>query len=370
VETASPLDALLAYALRAGASDVHLRADAPAAMRVNGALAPIADAPPLSARALEAVVSALLADAPERQRELAQAGETDVAFERAGIGRFRVSLFHGRGRIGVVMRVVPAQVLSLEQLGLPPAVAVLAGAERGIVFVTGTTGSGKSTTLAAMVDRINRAAHRHVLTIEDPIELVHADRNSIITQREVGPDTASFATALRRALRQDPDVIMIGEIRDAETMEAALQAAETGHLVFSTLHTLDAAETVNRAIGFFPLHQQDAVRAMLAGTLRGIISQRLVRTADGVSRVPACEVLVATPRARDMVLSADETHRLIEVIREGEYYGMQSFDQSLFDHVSAGRVSLEAALEAASSPHDLRLMLDAGAARRREVLTG
>ena len=229
---------------------------------------------------------------------------------------------------------------------------------------TGTPGSGKSTTLAAMIDRINRNAHKHVVTIEDPIEMLHVDRGSLINQREVGLDTGSFSSALRRVLRQDPDVIMIGEIRDLVTMETALSAAETGHLVLSTMHTLDATETVNRAIGFFPLHQQQPVRAMLAGTLRGIISQRLVRTADGTGRVPACEVLVTTGRARDMILNPGETGRLTEVIREGDYYGMQTFDQSLFDHVTAGRVSLAAAMEAASSPHDFKLMLDAGASRR------
>jgi twitching motility protein PilT len=203
-----------------------------------------------------------------------------------------------------------------------------------------------------------------VVTIEDPIEMLHVDRGSLINQREVGLDTESFATALRRVLRQDPDVIMIGEIRDLVTMETALSAAETGHLVLSTMHTLDATETVNRAIGFFPLHQQQQVRAMLAGTLKGVISQRLVRTADGQGRVPACEVMITTGRARDMILNADETGRLHEVIRDGEFYGMQTFDQSLFDHVTSGRVPLAAAMDAASSPHDFKLMLDAGAARR------
>jgi twitching motility protein PilT len=215
-----------------------------------------------------------------------------------------------------------------------------------------------------MIDRINRTSHKHVVTIEDPIEMLHVDRGSLINQREVGLDTESFASALRRVLRQDPDVIMIGEIRDLVTMETALSAAETGHLVLSTMHTLDATETVNRAIGFFPLHQQQQVRAMLAGTLKGVISQRLVRTADGQGRVPACEVMITTGRARDMILNADETGRLHEVIRDGEFYGMQTFDQSLFDHVTSGRVPLPAAMDAASSPHDFKLMLDAGAARR------
>ena len=365
---ASPLDALLAFALRRGASDVHLKAGAPPALRVDGVLAPLADAPALSASALAQVVATLLADVPDRRRELADTGETDVAYESPGAGRFRASLFRGRGATGVVMRAVPSRVPSLDGLGLPPAVAALADSERGIVFVTGTTGSGKSTTLAAMIDRINTGAQRHILTIEDPIEVVHADRRSIVTQREVGADTASFATALRRALRQDPDVIMIGEIRDAHTMEAALQAAETGHLVLSTLHTLDAAETVNRAVGFFELHQQAAIRAMLAGTLRGVVSQRLLPAADGAGRIAACEILVATPRARDMILVPEDTHRLGEVIREGDYHGMQTFDQSLYGHVTRGAVTADAALQAASSPHDLRLMLDAAAPRRSVAL--
>jgi twitching motility protein PilT len=275
-----------------------------------------------------------------------------------------VNIFRQRGSVSIVLRVVPFKVMSVEDLQLPPAVANLADEERGIVLVTGTTGSGKSTTLAAMIDRINRTSHKHVVTIEDPIEMLHVDRGSLINQREVGLDTESFASALRRVLRQDPDVIMIGEIRDLVTMETALSAAETGHLVLSTMHTLDATETVNRAIGFFPLHQQQQVRAMLAGTLRGVISQRLVRTADGHGRVPACEVMITTGRARDMILNADDTGRLSEVIRDGEFYGMQTFDQSLFDHVTAGRVPLSAAMDAASSPHDFKLMLDAGAARR------
>jgi twitching motility protein PilT len=260
--------------------------------------------------------------------------------------------------------VVPTRVMTLEELQLPPAVSKLAAEERGIVLVTGTTGSGKSTTLAAMIDQTNRISHKHVVTIEDPIEVLHQDRLSIVNQREVGLDTGSFAGALRRVLRQDPDVIMIGEIRDLVTMETALNAAETGHLVLSTMHTLDATETVNRAIGLFPLHQQGPVRAMLAGTLKGVVSQRLVPTRDGRGRVAACEVLVTTGRARDMIVNPADTGKLHEVIRDGEYYGMQTFDQSLFGHVVEERISIEAAMTSASSPQDFKLMLEAGAARR------
>lgn len=363
------LDALLRAAQRMGASDLHLKAGSRPLVRVDGGLVPVPEAPSLSDPQMEALFAAVLAGAPHRARELADAGETDVAIERPGLGRVRSSLFRQRGRLSAALRMIPGDIPGLDDLGLPPAVSRMADAERGVILVTGTTGSGKSTTLAAIIDRINRRAHKHVVTIEDPIEMVHRDHGSLINQREVGNDTPSFATALRRVLRQDPDVIMLGEIRDAETMEAALQAAETGHLVLSTMHTLDATETVNRAIGFFPLHQQQAVRAMLAGTLCGIISQRLVPAVGG-GRAAATEVLVATPRARDMVINAEDTHRLDEVIREGEYYGMQSFDQCLFEHVTAGRVSLEHALTAAASPHDLRLMLEAKASRRSVALGG
>jgi twitching motility protein PilT len=369
VETPSPagtvrLGDLLERAIEAGASDLHLKVPARPILRVNGALQQVPGVGPLAAADTARFADELLAGHDAKREEFASSGETDLSHSREGLGRFRVNIFRQRGSISIVMRVVPFRVLSVEDLRLPPVVSTLAAEERGIVLVTGTTGSGKSTTLAAMIDRINRTAHKHVVTIEDPIEMLHVDRGSLVNQREVGLDTESFSSALRRVLRQDPDVIMIGEIRDLVTMETALSAAETGHLVLSTMHTLDATETVNRAIGFFPLHQQQQVRAMLAGTLRGIISQRLVRTADGEGRVPACEVLVTTGRARDMILNPDETGRLSEVIREGDYYGMQTFDQSLFDHFTAGRVHLDAAMEAASSPHDFKLMLDAGAARR------
>jgi twitching motility protein PilT len=355
---------LLAHAVEHGASDLHLKVPARPIVRVHGNLQPVAGQGPLGGADLARFADELLDGHPAKRAEFESTGETDLSHSRDGLGRFRVNIFRQRGSISIVLRVVPFRVSSVEELKLPPVVARLADEERGIILVTGTTGSGKSTTLAAMIDRINRSSHKHVVTIEDPIEMLHVDRGSLINQREVGLDTDSFASALRRVLRQDPDVIMIGEIRDLITMETALSAAETGHLVLSTMHTLDATETVNRAIGFFPLHQQQQVRAMLAGTLRGIISQRLVRTIDGSGRVPACEVLVTTGRARDMILNADETGRLHEVIREGDYYGMQTFDQSLFDHVTSGRVHLEAAMEAASSPHDFKLMLDAGAARR------
>ena len=361
------LGALLAFAVERGASDLHLKVAARPIVRINGSLTQIPGCEVLQAEDTERMSAELLDGHIAKSAEFAGCGETDLSHARDGLGRFRVNIFRQRGSISIVMRVVPFKVLSVEDLQLPPVVGRLADEERGIILVTGTTGSGKSTTLAAMIDRINSRSHKHVVTIEDPIEMLHIDRGSLINQREVGLDTESFSSALRRVLRQDPDVIMIGEIRDLTTMETALSAAETGHLVLSTMHTLDATETVNRAIGFFPLHQQQQVRSMLAGTLRGIISQRLVRTADGGARVPACEVLVSTGRAKDMIKNADETARLSEVIREGDFYGMQTFDQSLFDHVTAGRVTLAAAMEAASSPHDFKLMLDAGASRRESA---
>ena len=358
------LQAILAYAIRRGASDVHLKVPARPVLRVDGRLEPIADHPPLSPTDTEGFVKEICEGNPGKLTEFLENGDADLSFASASIGRFRVNLFRQRGSASLVMRVVPFSVKTLEELDMPPAVAKLAQEERGIILVTGTTGSGKSTTLAGMIDRINRNEHKHVVTIEDPIEMLHNDRLSLINQREVGLDTESFMGALRRVLRQDPDVIMIGEIRDLTTMEVALSAAETGHLVLSTMHTLDATETVNRAIGFYPLHQQMQVRAMLAGTLKGIISQRLVPRCDSKGRVAAVEVMVTTGRARDMITNPDETGRLHEIIRDGEYYGMQTFDQSLFDHVSNGRVSLDEAIQHASSPHDFKLMLDAGMARR------
>jgi len=360
----TPIDALFAYAVRRGASDLHLKVPSRPAVRVDGRLEQVPEHPPLRPPDMEAFAAHLFRDAPAKAAEFAESGESDLSYTVRGVGRFRINVFRQRGSVSIVARVVPFRVSSLEELTLPPAVGRLAEEERGIVLVTGTTGSGKSTTLAAMIDRINARSHKHVVTIEDPIEMLHRDRMSLINQREVGLDTMSFRDALRRVLRQDPDVIMIGEIRDEITMETALNAAETGHLVLSTMHTLNATETVNRAVGFFPLHQQAQVRNMLAATLRGVVSQRLVPRADGSGRVAAVEVLVTTGRARDAICNPEETGRLSEIIRDGDYYGMQTFDQSLFGLVTEGLVTLDAAVAAATSPHDFRLMLEAGAARR------
>jgi twitching motility protein PilT len=259
--------------------------------------------------------------------------------------------------VSLVARAIPHRIRTIDELALPAVVASLADEQRGIVLVTGTTGSGKSTTLAAMIHHVNLTRAAHIVTIEDPIEFIHRDLRSVVSQREVGTDTASFKRALRRVLRQDPDVILIGEMRDEETVATAISAAETGHLVLSTIHTIDAAESINRMLDFFPPHQHSQVRSMLAGTLRGVISQRLVAAAEG-GRVAVCEVLRMTGRARDMILDPAQTGALSEVVAEGGYYGMQTFDQALYQHVVAGRVTVEDAVMAASSPHDFKLLLE------------
>src|SRR6202040_1464513 len=256
----------------------------------------------------------------------------------------------------------PSHISTIEELALPPVVRTLAEEERGIILLTGTTGSGKSTTLAAMIDHMNQTMAKHVVTIEDPIEYLHRDKKSVINQREVGLDTTSFKRALRRVLRQDPDVILIGEMRDEETVQTALSAAETGHLVLSTIHTVDAAESINRMLDFFPPHQHGQARSMIAGTIKGVISQRLVPAADG-GRVAACEILRMTGRVRDMIVDPAQTGKLVEVIASGGFYGMQTFDQALFGHVKAGRVTFEDAMAVASSPHDFKLLMQADGRR-------
>jgi twitching motility protein PilT len=350
------------YALRrlieVGGSDLHLKVGAPALARVDGLLGPLdPDTPVLGVADTEAAVDALLHD-EVRRLELATAGEVDFAFAISGLARFRVNAFRQRGSLSLVCRAIPVTIKSIDELALPPVIRTLAEEERGIVLLTGTTGSGKSTTLAAMIDHMNETTARHIVTIEDPIEFLHRDKRSVINQREVGEDTISFKRALRRVLRQDPDVILIGEMRDEETVHAALSAAETGHLVLSTVHTVDAPETVNRIIDFFPPHMHGQVRAMLGGTLKGVVSQRLVRGADG-GRVATCEILRMTGRVRDMIMDPDKTGQLTEVVSEGGYYGMQTFDQALFHHVKAGRITVEQAVKAATSPHDFKLLLAA-----------
>jgi twitching motility protein PilT len=352
------IDAALRYLIAVEGSDLHLKVPSTPLVRVHGKLTPVRGAERLMPEDTERVLVHMLAD-PERRAEFERDNEVDFSYSIEGLARFRVNAFRQRGSISIVCRAIPFGIKSIDDLNLPPVIRRLADEERGIILVTGTTGSGKSTTLAAMIDHINTTMHKHVVTIEDPIEFLHRDQNSIINQREVGLDTASFKRALRRVLRQDPDVILIGEMRDEETVQTALSAAETGHLVLSTLHTVDAPEAINRIVDFFPPHQQQQARAMVAGTLKGIISQRLVPTPDGQGRVAVCEVLVMTGRVRDMIMDPEQTGRLTEVIADGEYYGMQTFDQALLKQYQAGRVSLEDALRVASSPHDFKLLVAA-----------
>lgn len=283
--------------------------------------------------------------------------EADFAYSVADLGRFRVNVFRQRGTVGMVFRLVRSTARDFNTLGLPDAVRRLASEQRGLVLVTGPTGSGKTTTLAAMIDHINRTRECHILTIEDPIEVLHQDDQASINQREVGFDTDSFLTALRSALREDPDVIFVGEMRDPETVATALTAAETGHLVFSTLHTVNAVETINRIVDFFPANQQHQARISLAGSLRGTICQRLVPTSDGTSRVPALEILIANGRVQQCIIERERTGDIAQIIAEGEYYGMQTFDQALVALISEGRIDVLSAMSAASNPHDLKVML-------------
>jgi twitching motility protein PilT len=355
------LDLHQAFSLLVGreGSDLHLKVGARPLARIKGTLEPLDAFEPLTAEDSEEILRHMLADQPQKVEEFDREGEVDFAYAVQSLARFRVNAFRQRGVISIAARVIPFAVRTVGELGLPPVISELADEERGLILLTGTTGSGKSTTLAAMIAHINATKSRHIVTIEDPIEYLHSDRTSIINQREVGMDTASFARAMRRVLRQDPDVILIGEMRDEETVRTALSAAETGHLVLSTVHTIDAAESVNRIIDFFQDHEQNQARAMLAGTLKGVVSQRLVRTADGQGRVAVCEILRMTGRARDMIMDPEQTGRLREVIEEGEFYGMQTFDQALLTHFQAGRVSMEDALRVATSPHDFKLLVAA-----------
>jgi twitching motility protein PilT len=348
----------LGHLIEKGGSDLHLKVPAPPVMRIDGSMEPIQGLSPLTPDETERAVREMLHD-PVKLEEFSEEGEVDFAYSIPGVARFRCNAFRQRGSVSLVIRAIPVSIKTIDQLQLPPVIRDLAEEERGIVLLTGTTGSGKSTTLAAMIDHINSTRRRHIVTIEDPLEFLHEDKQSIINQREVGMDTGSFKRALRRVLRQDPDVILIGEMRDEETVHTALSAAETGHLVFSTVHTVDAAETVNRLIDFFPPHMHNQVRAMIASTLKGAVSQRLVPTLDGSGRIACCEVLRMTGRVRDMITNPDETGKLPEVIAEGSFYGMQTFDQHLYEHLKNGRVEMETAVQFATSPHDFKLLVAA-----------
>jgi len=345
---------LLAAAVAAGASDLHMKVGSYPMMRVSGALLPVTNAARLDRADTAAIAASMLT--PEQREKFERTREVDLAYSQAGLGRFRVNIFQQRGSIGVVMRVIPTKVPAVDELNLPPVLKRIADEERGLVLVTGTTGSGKSTTLAAMINHINATTACHIMTVEDPIEYLHRDNLSMINQREVLVDTPSFAHALRSALRQDPDVILVGEMRDFETIETALAAAETGHLVFSTLHTLDATETINRIIAVFPPHQQRQVRLQLASVLKAAISQRLIPRADGQGRVPAVEVLIGTPFIRDCIIDKDKTNQIPGAIAAGtSQYGMQTFDQSIFSLYEHGLVSLDEALRWASNVDEFKL---------------
>src|SRR5881227_2588150 len=360
------LDHALRYLIAAEGSDLHLKVPSYPLIRLHGHLEPIPGTERLYPEDTERALQEMLHDA-DKLGEFHAENEVDFSYSVEGLGRFRVNAFHQRGSVSIVMRAIPVTIKSVDELGLPDAVTALAEQERGIILLTGTTGSGKSTTLAAMIDHMNRTMKKHIITLEDPIEFLHPDRQCIINQREVGQDTASFKRALRRVLRQDPDVILVGEMRDEETVSTALSAAETGHLVLSTLHTVDAPETINRIIDFFPPHMNQQVRAMLAGTLKAVISQRLVKRADTHGRVACCEILRMTGRVRDMIMNPEETGKLSDVVAEGAYYGMQTFDQALLAHVQAGRVAMEEALRAATHPHDFKLMVASDGQRSTSV---
>jgi twitching motility protein PilT len=347
--------------VRREGSDLHLKVGSTPLYRVYGHLAPEPVGEALSAQDTERTLHELLHDETKLQ-EFGQEHEVDFSFEIEGTARYRINAFRQRGVISLACRAIPHKISTIDELSLPSVVKDLADEERGIILLTGTTGSGKSTTLAAMIDHINETTSKHVVTIEDPIEFVHTDKKSVINQREVGMDTASFKRALRRVLRQDPDVILIGEMRDEETVQTALSAAETGHLVLSTIHTVDAPESINRMLDFFPPHQHGQARSMIAGTIKGVISQRLVPGADG-GRVAVCEILRMTGRVRDMIVDTSQTGKLMEVIASGSYYGMQTFDQALFGHVKAGRVTFEDAMKVASNPSDFKLLMQADGRR-------
>jgi twitching motility protein PilT len=348
------INQLLQTAVASGASDLHLKVGSYPMMRVNGTLVVASEEKRLDRNDTEAIAQALLG--PEQVKRFQDHQDVDLAYSIDGLGRFRCNVFQQRGTVGLVLRVIPTRIKTIDELGLPRVLKKIASEERGLVLVTGTTGSGKSTTLAAIIDYINATRQAHVITVEDPIEYLHRDNQSIVNQREISVDCQSFASALRAALRQDPDVILVGEMRDIETVETALHASETGHLVFSTLHTLDATETINRIIAVFPPHQQRQVRIQLAAVLKAAISQRLMPRADGLGRVAAVEVMTTTAFIRDCIIDKDKTAMIAGAIAAGtSQYGMQTFDQAIFSLYSQGMVTLEEALRWASNVDDFKL---------------
>ena len=348
------IDDLLRIAVERKASDLHLKVGNFPYLRVDGHLTPLTELKRLTAEDMLNMAFSMMSN--RQKQKFKESAELDLAYGVAGLGRFRVNVFQQRGNVGLVLRVVPTKIRTFDELNLPKVITKICEERRGLVLVTGTTGSGKSTTLASMVDRINSARTDHIITVEDPIEFLHRDKKGIVNQREVEVDTHNFSVALRAALRQDPDVILVGEMRDLETIGTALLAAETGHLVFSTLHTLDAVETIQRIISVFPPPEQKQVRLQLASTIKAVISQRLVRKSDDVGRVPAVEVLISTGFVRDCIINPDKTRMIREAIAAGtSQYGMQTFDQSLYDLHTAGLITYEEALANASNPDDFKL---------------
>jgi twitching motility protein PilT len=344
----------LRYTVEMKGSDLHIKPGGPPYVRINGHLERT-EFPLMSAADCERSAMELLSD--ELVQIFKTNGEVDFAYSERGLGRFRVNIFRQRGTVGMACRRVLPGSPSFDSLGLPPVVQTLADEHRGLILVTGPTSSGKTTTTGAMVNYINSTRACHILTIEDPIEILHSDRLAIVSQREIGHDTRDFAAALRAAMRQDPDVIFVGEIRDPETVKAALQAAETGHLVISTLHTTDVTETVNRIIDFFPPHMQNQIRVSLSSALKGVVSQRLLPRKDARGRVPAVEVLVMNGRVRDLILNSEQTHMIRDIVEESGFYGMQTFDQALLALYRSGLVDLTAAMAAATNQHDFQIML-------------
>ncbi len=352
-EAVAEFDGWLRQLMEGNGSDLHVKVGSAPMIRYAAGLQRL-DRDPITPMETAAIAESIVP--PDRRPTFDATGEIDFAYSLKDVGRFRANVFKQRGSISMVLRRLRIGGPSFDEMGLPETVRSLADEHRGLILVTGPTGSGKTTTLAAMIGHINETKPVHIVTIEDPIEVLHRDAMASINQREVGNDTQDFLAALRAALRQDPDVILIGEMRDSETVRAAIQAAETGHLVLSTLHTVDATETVNRVIDFFPPYQQKQVRLALAGTLRGIVCQRLVPTIDG-GRVPALEILVNTGRVAERIADADKTHEIKDVVADGGFYGMMTFDQSVLKLLQDGRITTEAAFEAVTSRHDFELAM-------------
>ena len=350
------IDDLLRIAMERRASDLHLKVGNYPHLRVDGELAPLTEQPRVTAEDMLAMAFSMMS--ARQKQKFKETSEIDMAYGVAGLGRFRVNVFQQRGNVGLVLRVIPTKIRALDELYLPKVIEQICEMPRGLVLVTGVTGSGKSTTLAAMIDRVNSTRAEHIITIEDPIEFLHRDKKGYVNQREVEVDTPSFSGALRASLRQDPDVILVGEMRDMETIGTALHAAETGHMVFSTLHTLDAVETINRIIAVFPPPEQKQIRLQLAAVLRAVISQRLVRRCDSDGRVPAVEVMTNTAYIRECILVPEKTRSIRDAISAGtSQYGMQTFDQSLWDLFQAGLVNYETALDNASNADDFKLRM-------------